>query len=295
MTRLASIILAGFAALSTLACGGDVFVEGCDDLGQPPARDAGWFQVSQVPPGAQVQSGIWGYFNLREFEHCVVLEREGSCRLEYCNPRWLEEERCNGERWSAGESVDVGELTLTGGLADLTATYDAPTGQYSALVSAPVFEPGDLLRLGVSGNARVPAVSVMLEGPPMAVISEPLELHELERGDPIKLNWSSGPGSGTVFAYVVNRPESRQHDNVIDSGSATESVICEADVSAGSLVMPANLLARLTPDTAMRALLIVDVANGDTVTIEGWHLGFSARSWAADPEGGRYSVEFTVR
>jgi len=74
---------------------------------------------------------------------------------------------------------------------------------------------------------------------------------------------------------LVNHPESRQiAEHPFDSGPVNEIVICEVDVNAGSLDMPASLLAQLTPNAAMPAELLVDLANVETLRREGWLFTF---------------------
>ncbi|APR75557.1 Hypothetical protein A7982_00903 [Minicystis rosea] len=204
---------------------------------------------------------------------CVVVESDGGCQRLHCEVGWA----------IAGVAVDAGELSLTGGLMDITADASG----YNQSLETPLFEPGDMLELALLGNERFTPVTISLEAPPLPVVAPPAA-GPLLRSAPLTITWNSAPGPGTVTASITTYPDAWQEGQTTHSGDVSEKVSCEAAVSAGSLTMPVSLLSMLPPSTVTQADLRVGVATREVRERDGFRIDFSVGGYATLSEGGMY-------
>src|SRR5689334_12896036 len=119
-------------------------------------------------------------------------------------------------------------------------------------------------------------MQVELEAPPTPVVTEPAALEVIDRHAPLTVRWASDPGRGTIQVAVINFPESTllPDGHTYDYGLITEAIVCSADLPAGSLEVPRELLEQLTPGAVMPGQLNTTVGARATLDPDGWRVGF---------------------
>lgn len=93
---------------------------------------------------------------------------------------------------------------------------------------------------------------------------------------------------------IKNYPESTMEGNEGKSGPITEQVLCDADVTQGSLTVPASLLERLTPGAALQADVQISVWNTEARERDAFRVETQVGGYATLPDGGIYSYSVDV-
>lgn len=266
--------------LSVVAPGcGQALVEECD-VDPPSPEDFGSVVVDQLPPGGAVNgeqpTELWASFHRDYVAPCAEVHRAGSCAVLRCERAWAD----------GGELLDGGAITMTGGLTDLSLEGDALGALYHQKQDTPMFEPGDALTFSIAGSDAVEPFTTTLVAPPLPVITSGPP--KLDRSTPSVFEWTSDPGEGRLAVSITNYPESVQTGDLVESGPVSERIACEADISEGSLTVPASLLEQLTPGAVAPTDVQISVWNRETRERDAFRLLIMAGGYATLPEGGLY-------
>lgn len=224
MTRSLPAVLSALALLALPGCACEVIVA------DPDMPNFGIFSISQSPPN-QVNAGAGFYKGVPQSRR-EEIARDGACWLEHyalpvSSPQLL--------------PVDAGELRVTGGLTDLTTDFESG---YDFQEKGAIFKAGDVLTLHVEGSDEIAPMSVTLPAPPTPVIAPPPAT--LDIGEDLTFTWTSPPGIGTLQFYVQVSWDAVKTDYSSAVYFPRDIVRCTADISQGTLTMPASLLSQLS-------------------------------------------------
>lgn len=265
------------ALLALPGCASEVLVS------EPDGPAQGLFTVGQTPPNRAFAGAT--FFKIRgEVDRGPTeIDRDGACWLDHYEPP---------DEPSPIQlvQVDAGEVRVTGGLTDLTATFE--NGGYVFPEKGAIFEAGDVLTLDVEGSDDVPPMSVTLAAPPLLVISPAPAT--IDTSEDIVFTWTSPPGTGTLTIQVQGYWPAVQ----LASGPVwgpRDIVRCQVPLSDGTLTMPASLLSQVSDDGPHGASVSARVTNHEVRTSGDTLVGFSVGTDAATPSGKAYHFDAPLK
>ncbi|MES1186596.1 MAG: hypothetical protein ABUL60_22475 [Myxococcales bacterium] len=136
------------------------------------------------------------------------------------------------------------------GMSDLGWSWFAPLSDYAAVTSQP-WHGGDTLAVQAHGNEVAPfsgllRAGVALAGVTPAIGAEPVVI---DHAQPFQISWTpEGNGEATVLLGIPN---------------ATGICYCDAPDSAGTLVVPEDLLSPISGEISLARLTISNVASSN--------------------------------
>lgn len=273
MTRPLPAILSVLALLAVPGCADEVLVP------DPDMPNFGLFSVYQTPPDqvnavALFRKGV-APSGRQEIDH------DGACLLEhYILPVWSPQLPV----------VDAGELRVTGGLTDLTTDFESG---YDFQEKGAIFEAGDVLTLHVEGSDEVAPMSVTLTAPPTPVIAPPPAT--LDIGEDLTFTWTSPPGTGTLQISVQVFWDAVKIDYSSAVYHARDIVRCNADVSQGTLTMPASLLSQISTSGPLPASIHALTTNRDSRRAGKSLVSFGVTTGAVSPSGEAYNFDADLK
>lgn len=272
MTRPFQAFSIALALLAMPGCASEVIAP------DPDAPNVGLFSVYQFPPDqASVGAGFYKHLPPRSVE----IDRDGECWIDHY-----------GLPLSGSQSlpVDAGELRVTGGLTDLVADFESG---YDFQAKGTIFEAGDVLTLDVEGSDEVAPMSVTLPAPPTPVIAPPPATIDI--GEDLTFTWTSTPGTGTLTIQVQVYWAPVKTDYSIAVYGARDILRCSADISQGTLTMPASLLSQLTTNGPLPATVSANTLNFDVRHAGNSSVSFGLMTRAVTPSGEEYHFDADLK
>lgn len=256
----------------------------------PDEPTLGVFGVYQATPD---EFGMGAHFRKRVLSGTVPsgtggtpeIDHDGACRLYHYDPP-----PTSSAPHVPQAAVDAGELRVTGGLTDLTMTFE--DGYASLLQKGVLFETGDALTLHIEGSDVVSPMSVTFPAPPPPVIALPPATIDI--GEDLTLTWTSAPGTGSLNIDITTWWDAVKTDSGT-SWSSRDVVGCTVDVSQGTVTMPASLLSQISPTSSLPPQISASVANDDTRQVGDDLVGFRVETYAATPSGGLYLLDVDLK
>lgn len=276
MTRAIPAFLTLVALLALPGCPCEVLVE------EPDGPTHGLFTINQTLPN-QALAGAW-FVKVRKGAAAgqIELDHDGACRLYHSEPP--------GPHTSAPVEVDAGTLRVTGGLTDLVADFE---GGYAFPEKTAIFEAGDVLTLDVEGSDDVAPMSVALTAPPLAVIAPPPATIDI--GEDLTFTWASPPGAGTLAIQLQTYWPAVKTGPSSAVWGLRDLVMCQADISEGTLTMPASLLSQISDDGPDGARVSAYAHNQDLRHAGDSSVTFGVFADAAAPSGEAYQFDAELK
>jgi hypothetical protein len=272
MRRPLQVFLSALALLALPA------LPGCADeviVTDPDAPNDGFVSVSQSPPN-QAFLGASFYKRVPAAGTITEVDHDGACRRDHFALPTSSSPRL---------PVDAGEVRVTGGLKDFGANFESG---YDFHATGAIFKAGDVLNLDVGGSDDVAPMSVTLSAPPVVVIAPPPATIDI--GKDLTFTWTSSPGAGTLTIQIEVLWDAVKTDYSSAVNFPREIVGCTADISQGTLTIPASLLSQLPTMSSVPAIVSARASNFDSRHAGNSRVGFSVNADAATPSGALYMI-----
>lgn len=282
--------MTAFRALGLLDVALLLATAGCDAEVRVQESDAGVVTASRAEQ--HYLNGLHAHFDIAQPSQCTVEAEAGSCSFSYCDHRIIPERRV-----TAG-AITISSETFTGTMAEKPPRYEP------FFPGVPMYLPGEKVTLSGAGSADVPAFSGTLTAPPAA---EVLVMPDEVGGDSdATLEWTAA-GEGTALVTLrqyldVTMMEKTGQSSHYDMGPVYQEVSCEFEVGDNTGVIPAALLAELTPspppvthEPADKAWLDVRTVATKVVRRERWSIELRLETYATADGWEVYARRIPIR
>lgn len=239
----------------------------------------GFFAISQSPPD---QAHAGAFFSNEVRPEPREVDHEGACRLFHQElTDWISPQPAK---------LDAGLLRVTGGLTDVVLALGS--NGYNSTGEQAIFKAGDMLTLDVEGSDEVAPASATITAPPVPIVAPPPGT--IDTSQDLTFTWESKAGTGTVTIGVGGYWPAVKND-FGEAWYPRDNVSCAADVSQGTLTMPASLLSQITTDGAHGVRFSAQAWNNEIRYDGDSRVGFLVSATAVTPSGQAYSFDAKLK
>jgi len=227
---------------------------GAGGAGGGAAMKLGLIVATQTIVGsATTSSAVATFTQMTEMNPCVPTT-SGNCRLYAC-PTVTPTQKTY---------FQAGGVAITGLSMPLTLTYAAGPQMYTDNLTGALWTAAATATASVTASSGVPAATLNLTAPSLITATAPAAPYTISKSADLPVTWSGG-AEGTVTVSLSS-----------GSGTSLVSIDCDAAATAGTLTVPAAMLAHLGASGGFS----IAVATDTTQAVNDWQMKFEASSVA---------------